>query len=141
MKFLILFLSQFFVLSCFAQLDKIVLSIENGASLGFDQNDQFARFSQLNKIAKLEELIELTDHKSPAVRGYSFWALAKRNYSGLEDIFLNHINDTESVLQKNGCMIGKETVISFMKQVVTPYMYDPSCKKLPMTVREMVINN
>jgi len=120
------------------EVSELVQKISNSGSLGFDQDHQYQRFTHLNAIAGTEELVLLTNHESPAVRGYAFWSLAKRNYPELKSIFIAHLDDKAKVLQKNGCMVGDESVISFMKQVVTPYMYDPDCKKLDDATRALV---
>ena len=112
--------------------------IADSGSLGFDHDAQYNRFVKLTTSATDEELVLLTDHTSPAVRGYAFWALAKRKYADLKSIFVAHLDDKSPVLQKNGCMVGNESVISFMRQVVTPYMYDPDCMKLDDKTRAMV---
>lgn len=116
----------------------LVDQIAQSGSLGFDQDAQYQRFLKLNESATDDELILLTDHAVPAVRGYAFWALAKRNYPDLRSIFVAHRDDKASVFQKNGCMVGNESVISFMKQVVTPYMYDLNCMKLDDETRGLV---
>ncbi len=120
------------------QVISIVDKIAEVGSIGFDHDTQYSRFLQLNEIATMEDLVTLTDDDSPAVRGYAFWALAKRNYPDLKTIFLAHLDDRTTVLQRNGCMVGKESVISFMKQVVTPYMYDYDCMKLDDVTRDLV---
>jgi hypothetical protein len=91
---------------------------------------QYDRFIKLTHIATTEELVLLMDHKSPVVRGYSFWALAKLNYSDLEKIFKAHKNDTEYVDELDGCIGGKIPLIDFMTWVVTPNILDVNCKKL-----------
>lgn len=107
-----------------------VAQISLDGSLSFDENHQYNRFLKLHQLASDDELVELTNHDSPAVRGYAFWALAKNHYPDLKNIFVDHLEDTDAVVQRNGCMVVKESVISFMKQVATPYMYDRACKKL-----------
>ena len=119
-------------------VSEVVERIAKAGSLGFDQDAQYSHFVILNDVATDEELVALTSNDSPAVRGYAFWALAKRDYTELKSIFIAHIEDKSPVFQKNGCMIGKESVISFMKQVVTPYMYDQDCMKLDDETRSLV---
>ena len=116
----------------------LVEQIAQSGSLGFDHDTQYDRFLDLNSLATDNELLMLTDHDSPAVRGYAFWALAKRNYASLESIFIAHLEDQSPVLQKNGCMVGNESVISFKRQVVTPYMYDLDCMKLDHAIIGLV---
>lgn len=119
-------------------ISELVEAIAKNGSLSFDQDAQYSNFEQLLEVAYIEDLIQLTDHDAPAVRGYAFWGLAKKNYEGLEDIFRAHIDDRAKVISRNGCLVGDNTVIGFMRQVVTPYMYDPHCKKLSDDVRALV---
>ena len=119
-------------------LNKIVQEMAQRGTLGFDEDRQYSLFLKLNEVASIGELVELTYHLSPAIRGYAFWALAKRNYVDLKSIFIQHLDDQEQVFQKNGCMKANESVIVFMKQVVTPYMYDQECKKLDDATRALV---
>ena len=90
---------------------------------------QYERFEQLIKIATTEELLELMEHKNPAVRGYTFWALAKRHYENLEEVLITHIKDKEVVATQSGCSTFEQPLIDFMKSVVTPGMFDLDCKK------------
>lgn len=132
-----------FPILCLAQtvsieVTQVANQIAKDGSLGFDQNAQFQRFETMRDISTDEELVVLTNHESPAVRGYAFWALAKNHYPDLHAVFLDHVDDKADVFQRNGCMVGKESVISFMRQVVTPYMYDLDCKKLDDQTRALV---
>ncbi len=63
-------------------------SIAKAGSLGFDQDAQYSHFVILNNVSTEEELVVLTSNDSPAVRGYAFWALAKRDYIDLKSIFI-----------------------------------------------------
>ncbi len=58
---------------------------------------QIRRFRDLCNYATQEELVALTDHKSPAVRCYAFWALLEEHYPGSKEILINHLNDNEIV--------------------------------------------
>lgn len=101
-------------------------------AIGFagEKTSQYHRFEKLVKKATIDELVELMKHPKPAVRGYVFWALAKRQYEDLEAIFIKHANDDESVFLMQGCTGGDMPVIEFMRWVVTPKMIDLECKKL-----------
>lgn len=80
--------------------------------------------------ATIEELVELVKHPNPAVRGYSFWALAINHYDNLETIFIKHANDESIVFFMDGCFPMDIPVIEFMRQVVMPNVLDLNCKKL-----------
>ena len=94
------------------------------------KTQQYLRFVELHVKASSEELIELVEHPNPAVRGYAFWGLAKRQYEKLEAIILSHAADEQLVYQIEGCKGSKIPVIDFMCWVVTPQMIDWDCKKL-----------
>ena len=93
-----------------------------------EKTSQYKRFEKLTKKAKLDELIELTEHPSPVVRGYAFWALAKRNYKKLEEIFIKHLRDEEKLKLYEGCIGLNTSVINFLYQVVSPNLLDWRCK-------------
>jgi len=101
-------------------------------AVGFsgEKTSQYRLFEKLVKHAKDEELVELMNHPKAVVRGYVFWALAKRHYEALEEIYVKHVNDGEFVFQIQGCMGADMPVIVFMKWVVTPQMIDLDCKKI-----------
>lgn len=102
---------------------------------------QYKHFERLIKKANLEELVELTKHPQPVVRGYAFWGLAKKHYEDLAEIFVAHANDEELVFQMDGCTGGDMPLIDFMTWVVTPRMIDVNCKKLnPVAFAKMNAN-
>ena len=90
---------------------------------------QYERFEQLVKIATTEELLEIMNHENPTVRGYTFWALAKRRYENLEEVYMAHAKDKEVVATSQGCLTFEQPLINFMKNVVTPDKFDLDCKK------------
>lgn len=90
---------------------------------------QYDRFVKLVKKAEIEELVALMKHPKPAVRGYAFWALAKRHFEALEEIFVAHANDEELVFNMQGCMGGDAPAIEFTEWVVMPNMPDSNCMK------------
>lgn len=63
----------------------------------------YKTFEKLNQIASDDELIRLTNHFSPAVRGYSFWGLVERNHPAIKEIALNHTQDAAVVDRMSGC--------------------------------------
>lgn len=119
------------------EIRKIVVKIAEGDELhsefiGYSGKTtrQYKHFERLIKKASLEEMVELTEHPQPVVRGYAFWGLAKKHYEDLEKIFIAHANDEELVFQMDGCTGGDMPLIDFMTWVVTPRMIDVNCKKL-----------
>lgn len=109
-------------------------------AIGFSgkRTTQYDRFEKLSETATTKELIVLMNHKNPAVRGYSFWALAKRYYEDLGSVFITHANDEELVFQMDGCIGGDIPVIDFMRWVAMPEMIDTDCKKLDKSDFEKV---
>jgi hypothetical protein len=97
---------------------------------GAERTAQYDRFIKLTGRATTEELILLTNHKNPVIRGYAFWALARQNYADLYKIFSDHQHDSESVDVLMNCTGGEMPLIGFMTWVVTPNMLDMECKKL-----------
>ncbi|MCB9338576.1 MAG: hypothetical protein H6577_10670 [Lewinellaceae bacterium] len=93
-----------------------------------EKTSQYKRFEKLTRKAKIDELVELTEHPSPVVRGYAFWALAKRNYKKLEEIFIKHLRDEEKLKLYEGCIGLNTSVINFLYQVVSPNLLDWRCK-------------
>lgn len=118
-------------------IQKLVKKIEkydriDSEAIGYsgERTNQYNRFEKLTEKAFLEELIELTNHPNAAVRGYSFWSLAKLHYNNLEEIFVKHANDEEFVFMMDGCIPEELPVIEFMRQVAMPDVLDNQCKKL-----------
>ena len=105
--------------------------IHNAAvSVAGVKTPQYRRFEELLKKATLNELLELVEHSNPAVRGYAFWGLAKRQFAKLEAVLMAHAADEQLVYQIQGCLGGDIQVIDFMLLLVTPQMVDWDCKKL-----------
>ena len=106
-------------------IDQIVNQIANyqtvdasGVGIAGVKTEQYERFEKLIKYAKLNELVTLTDHQSAAVRAYSFWALAKKHFPGLELIVKRHANDTESFRFFSGCILSDERVKDFYVSII-----------------------
>ncbi|WP_044002347.1 hypothetical protein [Hymenobacter swuensis] len=75
---------------------------------------QYIRFDSLRKQCSNEELQTLLAHKSPAVRGYAFWALTERPEVDLYPLLLRHRRDTKKYAQLCGCIGSTQTVIDGM---------------------------
>lgn len=100
--------------------------------------DQYKRFEYLYENAYIEELIELTEHPNGVVRGYSFWALAKLRSDRVEEVILDHIQDTDTISSQSGCMIFSYPLIDFMIEVVTPGRIDIDCLKFDLEKLEEI---
>lgn len=75
---------------------------------------QYDNFEALQKNATIQELIVLTDHQSPTVKCYAFWALSHRQNIDLFPIVLGHIKDTAEVSTLFGCIGSAEQVGDFL---------------------------
>jgi hypothetical protein len=100
-------------------------------------SEQFEVFKRLCNTATESELIELTKHTEPIIRGYSFWGLAKINSVKLESILREHVSDTANIITMSGCLVGTKKVNTFMLDVVTPKVLD-NCKKLSSRTRREI---
>lgn len=121
----------------FTLLDKIVSEIAiygivESESIYYSgkPSDQWKRYEQLFKIATTGQLIGLTDHKSPAVRSYSFLALAEKDIDRAFPVLLNHLKDTVTVEIQNGCIGGKVRVGDYLIQTVRANGINPKEGKL-----------
>ena len=65
--------------------------------------------------ASEELLVKLTDHKSPVVRIYAYWALRGRGSDRLGSICIKHVNDTAKIQIQNGCEISFVSVNEFIR--------------------------
>ncbi len=72
---------------------------------------QWQRYEKLLALSSDEDLVDLTDHPSPAVRLYSYYGLTRRNPEMLVEALRNHPDDTATVPTRNGCLIGQEMVV------------------------------
>ncbi len=116
-------------------LHNIVKNLEEGNAIGdaigiTGSTQKLDLYKQLNKIATKEELISLTDHANPAVRYYSFRALANRRSDEVFKILLKHVNDTMRVVSFSGCSGMEETVVWNLVGLVTSGQIEPEGYKL-----------
>ena len=102
------------------EIDVIVNQIPNyktvdagGVGIAGVKTEQYERFEKLIKYANVEELIKLTDHESPAVRAYSFWALSKKHFTALQLVLKRHVNDTSTFRFFSGCIYSIEKINNF----------------------------
>ncbi len=114
-------------------LDSLIESaIIDGEAVGYAgiKSDIYLCFERLVELATSEELIFLTDHKTPSVRAYAFWALSKKRNPIVKEIMMNHLNDTGTFSYMSGCSISEEQVNQFYLNLLTPQYIDLDCIKL-----------
>lgn len=106
---------------------------------GIKGNDsrEYEDFAGLLIRAGNKELIQLTSNKSPHVRVYACWALAKRYYPYMSRIMEKHLDDTATIEYQCEGIVVKEKVNSFLLHLLSPGGIDPFCKKL----KEVEIGN
>ena len=122
-------------------LDSIlnVISVDNRIEQEYISNlmyksEKYKAYRRLKEIASERVLIELTNHKSPAVRGYAFMALVDLNSAKTYTILRKHKRDKEIVYYLNGCIGGSEQLRFTMNM-----MFD--IEKHPLKLyQEIVIN-
>lgn len=78
------------------------------------------RYTNLLKVASMDDLVYLTNHKIPTIRCYAFIGLMTKNYPKLKDIFLEHLKDTAVVQTRYDCVGERETVMKFMLEYFHP---------------------
>ncbi len=120
-----------------AQTEQIVTKIEKvnelmGSAVYYEgvRPQQYDNFTELQKKATQNELLQLTNHPNGVVRCYAFWALSYNPSSNLLPIVISHINDTASVKTQFGCIGSREKVGDFFIDIVTPQYVDLDSKKL-----------
>lgn len=83
-------------------------------------NRYYKLYKRLKAKATTQELVELTKGKSALVVIYAFDILQKRNYDGLKNIFLGHVNDTAWFWTASGCTGFADRVNWFMLSRLKP---------------------
>jgi len=76
------------------------------------QSLQFLRFTRILAIASDTQLMDLTDHASPAVRLYAYYGLTWKNPSLLVEALRNHLDDSARVETLNSCFHTTSAVFS-----------------------------
>lgn len=98
------------------------------------KTDQYKRLEQLIHEATTQELLQLTNHKSPIVRAYAFWALGKREYKSIiPKVVEKHLKDNESFTYTSGCLPQTEHINSFYLQTL---IYHPDFSYLKLSKAE-----
>lgn len=76
------------------------------------QSRQFSRFTRILAIASDTQLMDLTDHASPAVRLYAYYGLTWKNPPLLIEALRNHLDDTAHIQTVNGTIQAESTVFA-----------------------------
>jgi len=124
-------------------LKKIVDSIEKGNRVesshigeGGSPSEQWDKYEQLKKVATIDQLVALTDHKNSAVRCYAFQALATKRSDKIFSVLLMHLNDTSRVSTQSGCIGMTQFVGDYFVDVVTPNYIEVDIYKLNQTEKK-----
>ncbi|XOV68682.1 MAG: hypothetical protein ACFHU9_05770 [Fluviicola sp.] len=88
-------------------------------------------FEKLMELGEDKELILLTKHSSPTVRGYSFWALVEREHPKVKEIMLQHVDDSVYIDRMSGCIGYHEKLNDFLFSIIAPNCIDSDCSRLP----------
>jgi len=95
------------------------ISTASAGLRGTNPKSSKGNFSGLEEKATINELIQLLEHPKPSVRGYTFWALSKREYEDLESIIIKHEQDKKNIFFISSCTVLNMTVIDFMKMIAS----------------------
>jgi len=110
------------VVSCqYQDMDSLVSSIAEKnrvecESIGFagSSSTLYKKFEKLKRKATKEELLELTNHNSLAIVGYSSYALIDRKLIEPNKLFQRFIDNEENVSTFCGCIMSRETLSSLI---------------------------
>lgn len=75
---------------------------------------QYLLYIKLLNICTEDELVELTNHPDPKVRGYAYMGLVESGSGELIRVLLKNETDTALLKYQSGCVIRISTVIDFM---------------------------
>ncbi|HLF53203.1 hypothetical protein [Flavobacterium sp.] len=78
-------------------------------------------FKTFLKKTNDKDLISLTECEIPLIRCFAFKALVEKEYPGIREILLRHINDNEIVKLKNYDIELSLTVKSYMLEQLNPF--------------------
>ncbi|MEM7369036.1 MAG: hypothetical protein AAF587_10595 [Bacteroidota bacterium] len=122
--------------------DSVLMSRAIG--IGGLPNRQYSRFQILSSKASKEDLLTLTDHPSPVVRSYTFWALADQKVEGISWIARNHLSDTARVRTQFGCVGETKFVADFyldlltQSYLITEDYYRPNHSRLEVSLQREI---
>ncbi len=130
-------------LDTLTDLKKIVDGLEKGNRVegshigeGGSPSKQWEKYEQLKKVATIDQLVALTDHKNSAVRCYAFQALATKRSDKVFSVLLKHLNDTSRVSTLSGCIEMLEFTGDYFVDVVTPNYIEVDIYKLNQTEKK-----
>lgn len=104
---------------------------DEAVGYGGSKPEVYTWFEKLAQSAENDELIRLTSHSSPTVRGYSFWALVEREDPKVKEIMLEHVDDSVYIERMSGCLGYQEKLNDFMLSIIAPNCVDTNCSRLP----------
>lgn len=78
------------------------------------------RFRDLINNASIEDFVYLSNYKVPEIRCYAFIVLANKNYSRIQDIFYEHLNDSALVTDRYSDIVSDESVARYMLDKLHP---------------------
>ena len=120
-RYLLIFLLLFPVGSSFCQLDWTIQQRLDSIRLWINELEadstvdteiigngdyslQYSRYDKLVSVASDTQLLDLTEHRSAAVRLYAYYGLTRNNPTLLVEALRNHPDDTTEVICRNGAM-------------------------------------
>ncbi|SHE37237.1 hypothetical protein [Pedobacter caeni] len=113
--------TDLFVPAGFTALDQIVAEIATdgevqSAFIGENRVTprQWKRYEKLHEMATTAQLLTFMNHKSAAVRCYSFLALADKNADLAFPVLMNHLKDTSAVTTMDGCIQMTRPVADYL---------------------------
>jgi hypothetical protein len=68
------------------------------------KSEQYSRFVSLKVNISDSELVLLTKHQDPIIKAYAFWALTDKEFSGIKQIIVDHLNDIQTFQFRSGCI-------------------------------------
>jgi hypothetical protein len=100
------------------------LAVRESNYIGIDgrKSTQPNYLDLLEKQAGIDQLVQLTNHKSSLVRSLAFQALKDKNYTGLKEIFDKHIFDDQTYQYQSGCVIEPIPVNSDLYHCICPLL-------------------
>lgn len=119
--------------------DQIFMS-ENKAWAG-GMTDQWKRFERLKKIAKDDELINLTNHENPAVKCYSFMALSNKKHPKTFQVLKEHLLDNQEIRRMRGCVGDKTSIGQFFLEVAYPNVRELKGHKFIENQKKAILNS
>ncbi|OJJ20256.1 hypothetical protein BKI52_17470 [marine bacterium AO1-C] len=113
-----------------AQYDKVD---SEGINMGAITSLQYARFELLKEMATQDELLKFTQHYSPVVMSYAYWALMDNDFPRMDTLFQQALNTEAYAKYHSGCTIMGDFVYH---NLYTRYFY----KVAPIENKKYVTN-